>query len=117
MSDGEKLGFTLSRRRTKARFQDGGKSPSLRQALNRSASKGASLGRALWMEKRETLSEPAAREGEVVERMICETCSAETLENMKIGRDGKGKSRAVARSAAEQAEEEQDTETKNEFNL
>ena len=53
------------------------------------------------MEKRETLSGPAAREGEVVEKMICETCSAETLENMKIGREGKGKSRAVARSAAD----------------
>ena len=67
------------------------------------------------MEKRETLSEPAASEGEVVERTICETCSEETLENMKVGREGKGKSRAVARSAAEKAEEAQDTETKNEF--
>ena len=66
------------------------------------------------MEKRDTPSGPAVREGEVVERMICETCSEETLENMKIGREGKGKSRA--RSAAKQAEEAQDTETKNEFN-
>ena len=68
------------------------------------------------MEKRETMSGPAVREGEVVERMICETCSEETLKNMKIGRQGKGNSRAVARSAAKQAEEARDTETKNEFN-
>ena len=112
VSDGEEGGFTLRRGRTKARFQDGGKWPSLRQALNRSASKGANLGRALLMEKRETQSGPAEREGEVEERMFWETCSEETLENMKIGREGKGKSRAVARSAAKQAEEAQETEKK-----
>ena len=106
----------MRRERTKAHFQYRGKRLSLRQALNRSASKGASLGRALWIEKRETLSGPAARKGEVVERMICDTCSEETLENIKMGREGRGKSRAVARSAAKQAEEAQDTETKNEFN-
>ena len=49
----------------------------------------------------------AAREGEVVERMICDTCSEETLVNMKMGREGRGKSRAVARSTAKQAEETQ----------
>ena len=54
----------------------------------------------------------AAHEGEVVERMICDTCSEETLENMKMGREGRGKSRAVARSAAKQAEKAQDTRYK-----
>ena len=68
------------------------------------------------MERRETLSGPAVREGEVVERMICETCSEETLENMKIGREGKEKSRAVARSTAKQAEKALDIETKIKFN-
>ena len=48
--------------------------------------------------------------------MIYDTCSEETLENMKMELKGRGKSRAVARSDAEQAEEAQDTESKNEFN-
>ena len=89
---------------------------SLRLALNRSASKGASLGTALGMEKRETPSVSSAREGEVVERIIWDKCPAKTLENTKMGRRGRRKFRAVARSFDGQAEEAQDTVPKNEFN-
>ena len=83
VSDGEDGGFTLRRGRRKARFQDRGKWPNRRLALNRRASKGARLGRALWIEKREMPSGPAAREGEVVETIIWETYSEETEETKR----------------------------------
>ena len=73
----------------------------LRLALNRSESDVATPRRALWMEKKETPSGPAARDGEVVERIIWGTDSGEFKDGMRgqgniksrhnlSGREGEG---------------------------